>query len=233
MKLALACALAALSCPQALLAPLCARYAKQRLNSSGFENHKSHVSLTRRRRTALSATPPATSGKDHSPSGLATSPPPALVVSWIQRAGREGRWKHAVTYMEDAVDAATSRGELPNVQLCNAVIQALGACGQWRMAVQLLRNIETYNVTADAFSYGNAIQACVLARQLQVAQQLLADMKQAGLPRNAVIYGMLMKAVGYDISSDGTHALQLLDDMQQGKYHAHTLAKTAAYTSTL
>ena len=131
--------------------------------------------------------------------------------------------------MENAVDAAASRGELPSVQLCNAVIQALGACGQWRRAVQLLRNIGTYNVTADAFSYGNAIQACVLARQLQMAQQLLAEMKQAGLPRNAVIYGMLMKAVGYDQASDGTHALQLLDDMQQGKSYTCMYLQEAVY----
>ncbi|KAG5174910.1 hypothetical protein JKP88DRAFT_266023 [Tribonema minus] len=157
-------------------------------------------------------------------------------MALLATAGKNGNWRRALMYLDRQLEerrrAQRTRSCLRTLaasgdgreaqdsdslrRLYNAAIQAVGRCGQWRVAVSMLYAMDAkHGLAPDAFSYGNAINACVQARRPRVARRLLADMRARGVPRNVVVYTMAMKALGDEPGSDARDVLLLLEEMER------------------
>ncbi|CAJ1365244.1 unnamed protein product, partial [Effrenium voratum] len=100
----------------------------------------------------------------------------------IAACAAAGRWKEATRLL-------SSMPCRPDVVSYNSVLACERALN-WRICVQLLEEMRTAGVGADAFTYNSAI--AVLDSQWQVAVHLLREMASSQLQPDLVTYGAVV-----------------------------------------
>lgn len=123
---------------------------------------------------------------------------------FLQAYGLAGRWEDALALIPRAVAA----GAYPDEQLYCGVMNALGDNGAWRETVALIQSMrsggggDAADGTATVplpprpsqSAYDCACRACGRAGQAQAVLELMSDMREDGVARNAAMYAALIRA---------------------------------------
>ena len=140
----------------------------------------------------------------------------------ISAVGACGQWERALQLLEEmragsqrrrpAHHASSEGGHLlrPDRISFNAAIHALASGGQWRRALELLRDMEAVDgVRPDLISYNSAMSAMASAQQWRGALMLLEEMEGRGIHPDAFSYTAAIRALSG--AGEWAQALRLFD----------------------
>lgn len=157
----------------------------------------------------------------------------------ISAVGACGQWERALQLLEEmragsqrrrpAHRASSEGGHLlrPDRISFNAAIHALASGGQWRRALELLRDMEAVDgVRPDLISYNSAMSAMASAQQWRGALMLLEEMEGRGIHPDAFSYTAAIRALSG--AGEWAQALRLFDAAR-----ARVVPNTVLYSAAI
>lgn len=118
---------------------------------------------------------------------------------------------------------------IPDTITYNTMIDASGRGGDWKKAVELLKEMELVGLQQDVVSFTTAIDACGKGGRLDAALEILDQMKSKGIQPNSFTFNALLDSCVRANAAE--KALEVLREMEVSSVKPDTVSYSLAITA--
>lgn len=118
---------------------------------------------------------------------------------------------------------------IPDTITYNTMIDACGRGGDWKRAVELLKEMEVVGLPPDVVSYTSTMDGCGKAGRLDVALEILDQMRSKGIQPNSFTFNALLDSCVRANAAD--KALEVLREMEASSVKPDTVSYSLAVTA--